>query len=132
MKITRLQKTDMNKITLGIAAAVIFLTGIILGATITNALTSSFKIKENKIFFNLVEVPSEEAISFTLPSTVGRNGHVYIVKRDSASIGHLAIDPSPGDTIDPDAPSIPINTTLSSYIFVADEANRTWWAVSSL
>lgn len=117
--ITKFSMYCMNKHSLATTSSIAFLiAGLLLGATLVSAAVTSFKIKENKIFFNLLEDETE----FTLPSTIGRTGQVYIVK---SPVEVVTVLPSEGDTIDGSN-----FVQLNAMIWVADEANRTWWQIS--
>ena len=108
--------------------------GLILGASVVSAATESFKIKENKIFFNIMNDNENVQEEFTLPTVVGRTGHVYIFKLAPffpSGIG-AAINASPGETIEGSMLSIGLSGSTKSHILVADEVNNTWWVLASV
>jgi hypothetical protein len=117
--------------------ALVLVAGLLVGAMIAYAATTTFKIKENKIFFNLVSddtvnsPTSDPQELFNLPSLVGRTGHVYIIRAVSGVGGNdgVAVQPMPEETTSNSGTGPLIVFDGSSVTLVADEENNTWWVI---
>ncbi len=129
-----------TKLSISHLTLIIILTlAVMLGVTAAYAsVVGSFKIKENRIFFNVVtdSDSNDNLEEFTLPSVIGRTGHVYIYKFTQTFGGgtNINIAPSPEESIDMGAGgnTIFLDTSHTSVTLVGDEANNTWWVVSEI
>ncbi|MFZ2886846.1 MAG: hypothetical protein WA021_03435, partial [Minisyncoccia bacterium] len=109
----------MHRITIVSIGIVMLVVGLLIGTGVVNAsVVNSFKLKENKMFFTVLV--DEE--NYTLPSTIGRNGHVYIVKSilEAQQTGQVNIIAETGDTVDGGF-GVQLQANIGQAILVADE-----------
>lgn len=117
----------MKVFTSRIGIIMVVVLSLVIGATIAYASVTTFKIKENKIFFTLVSDPENDGEEIFLPSVIGRTGHVYIYKLQGSSDGST-VNPSVGESIE--GGGVLLDNSNKSVVLVGDEANNTWWRIA--
>ncbi|MBX4195608.1 hypothetical protein KW796_01470 [Candidatus Parcubacteria bacterium] len=129
-----------KKYKLALSVALVLVMGVFVGvgivkATGSNQITTFNLIGDNKFKFHVVSFDCSTSTdeTFTLPTTVQNNGVIQVVKTDSTSCSgrKITLLPSSGDMIEGGPEYVIFSGTGSAVTFVADGANRNWWAISS-